>query len=114
MVMVTKFGPIAQNMKVIGEMTRPMVMENWCMRMEMSMKVSGIMIKLTGKAHTLMLMELTTMETGLMTSSTDGEWSRGPMAPNTKVSIKMAKKMEEENLLSLMALFTMVNSKKMK
>ena len=55
------------------------------------------MIKHTARAHILMQMELIITEIGWMTNNTVKEWNRGQMVRNTKVSIKMVKKMVVEN-----------------
>lgn len=70
------------------------------------------MTKRMERALTHMLMELITMEIGLMISSMAGEWNLGLMVPNMKVSIRMAKKTVEENLLLLMVPSTTENLRK--
>lgn len=72
------------------------------------------MTKLMEKEPTLMPMELTTMVIGLMISSMGGAWSHGLMAPNTKVNIKMGRKMGEESSLLLTVPSMMENSRRMR
>jgi len=72
------------------------------------------MTKLTEKEPTLMPMELTITEIGLMISSMAGAWSHGLMAPNTKVNIKMARKMDVESSLLLTVPSMMENSRRMR
>jgi hypothetical protein len=72
------------------------------------------MTKLTEKEPTLMPMELITMVIGSMISSMGGAWSHGLMARNTKVNIKMARKMGEESLHLPTVPSMMENSRRMR
>ena len=65
--------------------------------MVMYMKVNGSMTKLMEKELIPMLMELTTMETGLMISNMDTEWSPGLMVPSMKAIMLMVKKKAKES-----------------
>lgn len=57
-------GLMVQGMKVTGNLIRQTDTESWFMPMETYTKENGLMIKLTVKELTLMLMALITMGTG--------------------------------------------------
>jgi hypothetical protein len=70
MVMASKFGQTAQNMKVNGQMIRLMVKENLSMQMVTSTKASGKTTKPMATVLTSTLMVLLILETGKTTNNT--------------------------------------------
>ena len=68
-----------------------MVLANYFMQMETSMKVSGQMIKLTEKESTYMPTELIMMESGSWINNKDLELKYGLMELNTKDISKMGR-----------------------
>lgn len=86
-------GPMAQDMKVTGRMTKQMVMGGFCMQMEMSMKEIGVTTRHMGKERISIQMEHNTQEIGLRISSMDKVLRHGLMVHAMKATTKMVKKM---------------------
>ena len=68
---VNRSGLMVQNMKVSGSATRPMVMANFNMPMEMFMRGNGKTTKLMVMEVISMQMVLPMLESGRMTSNTE-------------------------------------------
>lgn len=66
-----KFGQMDQGMMVFGKMGWLMVMEDWFMPRETSMKVNGLMIKPMVMEFILISTEADTKDNGTKTSNTD-------------------------------------------
>ena len=90
-----RYGLIIANIKEIGRKTRHADMGPFIIPMAISMKDSGKMTKLMGKALILTPMEPNILENGRMISNTDTELKNGSMERNTKVSMKMEQKLEK-------------------
>jgi hypothetical protein len=105
MAMVSKFGQMVQNMRVIGRKTRQMARANSSMQMVMYTKVSGKMIKHMGWATTSMQMEQLTMGNGKMTNSMGREQKPGQMELDMKAPILRGKNMEKGLCNLLMDLY---------
>ena len=69
MVMVCRYGPMVQNMKGDGEITRLMAEGSSGTQMETFLTAIGKKIRLMAKAYTFMSTELSMMVNGLMISS---------------------------------------------
>ena len=74
--------------------------------MEISLKASGLMIKLMGMEFIFIKMELSMRETGKMISSMVMVKKSGPMAPNMKDTILRERSMEEVSTYGKMDLCT--------
>lgn len=112
--MVLNFGLMVQDMKVSGEMIKPMDKANWYMQMVTFMKASGLMIRLKVKELTVMQMVHIMKAHGLMINNMDSVSRAGPMALDMKASMWKARKKATGDLLSLMVVTTKVNSDKTK
>jgi flagellar motor switch protein FliM len=84
-------------MKVTGRTTKLMEWVNSFMQMVMCTRAIGSTIKRMGRELTHTLMELSTMEIGLMTSNMDGAWSLGPMELNMRANTRMERKTAKES-----------------
>jgi hypothetical protein len=73
MVMVHKSGQMELSMKVTGDLIKHVGMENSGMLMEMCLKENGSMIRLTAMVFTFIKMERDTKENGKMRRSMDME-----------------------------------------
>ena len=101
---VTKSGAMALSMKVTGKLTKLTVEEDLFMLMVIFMMVIGKTIKLMDLENTLTLMELSTKENGLTTSSTVKVKKSGQMVHSTKETTNLARKMDLENFCGLTGL----------
>lgn len=90
--MVCKSGKMEPNTKVIGDLIKHVVMENFGMSMVMSSKVNGLMTKLMDMASTFIRMELGMRVNGKMIYSTAKEKKYGLIIPDTKALTMRAKK----------------------
>ena len=80
------------------------------MLMVIFMTDNGKMTKLMDSVNTLILMELSTKDTGLMINNMVKERKSGQMVHSMKVTINLVRKMEEESSCGLIGLHTMVTS----
>ena len=79
-----RYGQMGLSMKENGRITRPMVMENLSMRMEMFMKENGSMIRLTARVFISTLMEQGIRVSGKMTCKMALESRCGLMVANMR------------------------------
>lgn len=108
------FGQMALAMKVSGGMTRLTDKANLCMLTATFMKANGSMIRLKVMALIHTPMVHTTKVSGLMINSTETELSLGPMAPDMKDAMKMARRKDKEDSLLLTEVTTKAHLNKMK
>ena len=85
-------GQMVPATKECGKMIKQTVKESLFMLMVISMRVSGLTIKLKELALTHMQMELTTKVNGLTINNMDKELSHGLMVLGTKANMRMVKK----------------------
>ena len=84
MVSEVKCGLMVQDMKVIGNQTKPTVKESLFMLTVIYTRANGSMIKPTEKVLTLMQTELIIMVIGLMINNMVLVWSLGLMVLNMR------------------------------
>jgi hypothetical protein len=99
-----KFGLMEVFMKVTGKMIKLTDAGDWYMQMEIFMTVIGKMIKLMGSVNILIPMVHNTKVIGLMISNTVKVKRLGQMALNTKVTISLGKKMASVSFYGLINL----------
>jgi hypothetical protein len=97
-------------MKASGTKIKPMEWEDSFIRMGMSMKENGLVIKLMGLVFTLTWMEQSTLDSGRKTSSTDKEKRVGQMVQCTKETISKERNKDKETSNGQMALYTLASS----
>ena len=97
MVKDVRYGLMAPNMKVSGSMAKHVAKVNFGIWMAIYLKVSGLMIKLTGMGSTATLMGRATQASGKMTCNTVKEKSIGLMAVNTSVTTSKEKNMAKDS-----------------
>ena len=95
--MENKNGLMAQSMKAIGKMIKPMALENYFMQTEIFMRENGQKIKLTGREHTRMLMVQDIMVSGKKINSMVEELRHGLMELAMRESTLKEKSMEKES-----------------
>jgi hypothetical protein len=101
-------------MKASGKITEPMDKENSSMSMEMSMKVTGLMIRLMALVFISMSTVLDMKESGKTISSMVKEKKRGQMALYTKANISRAKNTVSECTAGMTVPGTKVNGMRIK
>ena len=82
-----KFGMIILFMRDTGSMTGPRVEVDSSMPMEMFMRASGKMIRLTGREFILKTMDLVIQVNGTKISNMVSVFKNGPTTPHTKGTI---------------------------
>ena len=92
-----KSGQMGHATKETGKTMWQVGLVNLCIRMELCMTESGLMINVTVKASTSMPVVLSTREPGLKTSRKVTALKNSKMGHHTKVISKMGKRMERVN-----------------
>ena len=114
MVMGSKYGKTAPDMKEPGWTIKLMAMENSIMQMVMYMKENGKMIKLMEKENIFMLMALLMKAIGNKTSNMDLELRLGQTMQDMKENMLKERKKEKGNCSLQITLCMKVNSEIMK
>lgn len=90
---------MAHNMKEIGKLAYPMVLEYQCLLMAVDMKDTGFEESIKAMERIKLLMELLTMVTGLQGNIMESELLLGLTGASIEVNGKTAEKMVKANLL---------------
>jgi hypothetical protein len=87
---VSKYGLMVLGMMAIGKMEWPMATDDWFMCLVMSMRATGLKIKLKGMVFIKLIREADTKDIGRMTNKMEWVLKNGQMAVFTKATTKMA------------------------
>ena len=89
-----KSGWMDHDTRANGRTEKLMAMESFTTQMVTFMKETGLTTRLTEMEHTLMLMEQSMSDSGVMTSSMALAWRPGLMVQSTKVLTTKERRME--------------------